>query len=493
MGEISQPFAAPPPAPLLAAVPQAPSQIPTVLFGIWLCGFALGAFCWPRAWLRIRAAVRTASPLQADQPIGRTSIRVMGSPALLEPCVFGIFRPVLLLPDGIRERLTPRQLETIFMHELCHVRRRDNLAAAVHMVVETLFWFYPPAYWIGKRLMDERETACDEEVLRVIGSPEVYANGILAVCRFCLQPSPVLAAGVTGSNLKKRIEGIMGYRAALKLGFSRKLLLALAAITAFAGPIAIGVVNATAIRAQSEPAVRPAFEVASVKLYKDDGVGPRNSHTSYSPQGVDFGGRSLGFIIGEAYNFTGGRIVGPGSLTKEAVWGSLAQGYDIVAKADHAVPKDQLRLMLQSLLAERFKLKVHWEAKTDPVYRLAVANGGPKLEESQETEGTFAMSCGPDEIVFRNAEMMRLSGFLSGQVDRIVVDQTGLKGLYNFSLKRPGDTLQDPRAKPEGRSPDSPSAGTFADALKHLGLQLIAGTAPVDYLVVDHIERPSEN
>jgi uncharacterized protein (TIGR03435 family) len=250
--------------------------------------------------------------------------------------------------------------------------------------------------------------------------------------------------------------------------------------------VLMGLLSSSALQAQP-----PAFEVASIKLYKDDG-GPRNSR-SYGPQGINFGGVTLAFIIGEAYNFPVGRIQGPGSLTKEALWGPLREAYDIVAKADHAVPKDQQVLMLRSLLADRFKLTLHRESKTGPVYRLAIAKGGPKLEESQESGGGFVFSGSPGDYVFRNAAMQRLSGFLSGQVDRIVVDETGLQGLYNFTLKRPEDVRQNPPVKSDGLSPDSPSAAAFADALKSLGLQLTAGRAPVDYLVIDHVEQPSEN
>jgi uncharacterized protein (TIGR03435 family) len=237
----------------------------------------------------------------------------------------------------------------------------------------------------------------------------------------------------------------------------------------------------------------PKFDVASVKLYVDDGVSPRNLHNSYGPQGIDFR-ETLAFIIADAYNTPLGRIQGPGSLTKEALWPPLRVGYDIVAKADHPVPKDQLRLMLQSLLADRFKLTLHWESKTGPIYRLAVAKGGPRLEESDATGG-FVLTNTPDGLVFRNSEMLRLAGFLSGRVDRAVVDQTGLKGLYNFVLKMPPSEGQDQAAvkKSEGLSPETPSASDFADALKQLGLQLIPDRAPVDYLVVDSVERPSEN
>ena len=95
----------------------------------------------------------------------------------LEPSgVFEFFRPVLLLPEGIAERLMREHLAAIVAHELCHVRSRDNLAAAVHMLVEAIFWFHPLVWWIGRRLVDERERACDEEVLRPGSEPEVYAE-----------------------------------------------------------------------------------------------------------------------------------------------------------------------------------------------------------------------------------------------------------------------------------------------------------------------------
>ena len=223
-------------------------------------------------------------------------------------------------------------------------------------------------------------------------------------------------------------------------------------------PVVIGVINAPSLRSQTRPANQPTFEVASVKLYKDDGVGDRRFSNSYGPQGVNFR-CALGFAIGEAYNFPVGRIAGP----------------------------------LQSLLSDRFQLTMHREARTSPVYRLVVAKDGPKLEESKGN-GDFGISESNNGFAFANAEMIRISGFLTGRVDRIVVDQTGLKGLYNFTLRRPAEFREDPaEVKSDGISVTSPSAGAFADALKDLGLQLIAGTAPVDYLVVDHVEPPSEN
>ena len=78
----------------------------------------------------------------------------------LEPGIFGIVQPVLVRPNGISEQLEDSHLDAILAHELLHVRRRDNLAAAVHMLVEAIFWFYPLVWWIGGRLLEERERAC---------------------------------------------------------------------------------------------------------------------------------------------------------------------------------------------------------------------------------------------------------------------------------------------------------------------------------------------
>ena len=89
----------------------------------------------------------------------------MSLPARIEPGVLGILKPILLLPKGITDRLPPAQLDAIIAHEMSHVRRRDNLTGAIHMLVEAIFWFHPMVWWIEARLIEERERACDEEVL----------------------------------------------------------------------------------------------------------------------------------------------------------------------------------------------------------------------------------------------------------------------------------------------------------------------------------------
>ncbi len=163
--------------------------------------------------------------------------------------------------------MRPAQLEAIFAHELSHVRRRDNLAAAIHMLVEAIFWFHPLVWWLGARLVDERERACDEEVLKSGREPQVYAEGILTVCRHYLESPLICAAGVTGSNLKRRIEAIMARRIGRELTLSVKLLLAGAGALALAVPVTIGLLHAPPLRAQTPTATEapPTFEVASIK------------------------------------------------------------------------------------------------------------------------------------------------------------------------------------------------------------------------------------
>jgi beta-lactamase regulating signal transducer with metallopeptidase domain len=113
------------------------------------------------AWMAARAATLCASkPL--DIPV---AVEVRSAAGLLEPGVVGLLCPVMLLPEGIVERLSPAQFGAVWAHKLCHVRRRDNLFAAMHMVVEGMFWFHPLVWWVGARMVEERERACDEAVL----------------------------------------------------------------------------------------------------------------------------------------------------------------------------------------------------------------------------------------------------------------------------------------------------------------------------------------
>ena len=112
------------------------------------------------------------------------------------------------------------------------------------MLIEALFWFYPLVWWIGARLIAERERACDEAVVAAGHSPRIYAEGILKVCRFYLKSSLACAAGVSGSNLKARIERIMTASTGSRLSLQKTVLIAAAAIAAVAAPLGAGLIDA---------------------------------------------------------------------------------------------------------------------------------------------------------------------------------------------------------------------------------------------------------
>jgi bla regulator protein BlaR1 len=225
---------------------------------IWFCGFALVLTRWFADWRRARTAVRCAVPLsgvyeletlrRVERMLGARPITMLQSRSCLEPGVFGTVSPVLVWPAGISERLSGTQLEAVLAHEIRHVLRRDNLTAAIHMLVEAVFWFHPLAWWLGARLVEERERACDEDVVESGSDRQAYAESILKVCEFCLASPLECMSGVAGGDLKKRMVYIMTERRSEKLDFARKLLLGAAGVAAVAAPVAYGLVNALPAR-----------------------------------------------------------------------------------------------------------------------------------------------------------------------------------------------------------------------------------------------------
>jgi TonB family protein len=200
-----------------------------ILLSVWAAGFAVVAAVWLRRLLALRAVVRAARAESATLLAGRTTIAILRSEAAVEPGIVGLVRPVLVLPAGLEDRLSPAQLESVLAHEACHITRRDNWTAAAHMLVEAVFWFHPLSWWIGRRLVDERECACDEMVIAAGHDAETYAEGILRVCEV-FTPSPLrCAAGISGIELKRRIVRIMQFDGNDDLGAGKQLLLGAAA------------------------------------------------------------------------------------------------------------------------------------------------------------------------------------------------------------------------------------------------------------------------
>jgi flagellar basal body-associated protein FliL len=171
----------------------------------------------------------------------------MSGPSVFEPGVVGVFNPIILLPERITEHLTSQELRAITAHELAHVRRHDNLTATVHMFVQAMFWFHPMIWWIGSRLLAERELACDEAVVKSCDNPETYAEGVLKVCKSYIESPLICAAGVSASNLSARIERIMTKQMAQGLSISKRLLIAAFTIAFIVSPFVAGWASAQAV------------------------------------------------------------------------------------------------------------------------------------------------------------------------------------------------------------------------------------------------------
>ena len=220
-----------------------------LLLALWAIGFVAIAARWLLRWSRLQRVLREA----VDCPI-IAPVKVKIAPSMLEPGLVGILRPVILLPQGITERLSQEEMNAVLAHEICHLRRRDNLLAATHMLVEALFWFHPLVWWVGARLNEEREHACDESVLAAGQTPQIYAESILKVCQFYLASPLDCAAGISGADLKRRMETIMESKFSLRLNAAKKILLAGAAAIAIAAPIAAGLLTAPLALAQTSAA-----------------------------------------------------------------------------------------------------------------------------------------------------------------------------------------------------------------------------------------------
>jgi bla regulator protein BlaR1 len=498
---------------------------PAVLVGVWLCGCFVVLSIWFVRWRRMARIAADALPLDSGREVEslrraeknaglRSRIPVLRSSRAIEPGVFGIVRPVLLWPAGISVHLDDAQVESIVAHEVEHVRRRDNLTAAIHMLVEAVFWFHPAVRWVGSRLMDEREQACDEKVLELRAGPEAYAESILKVCAFCLEPSAPCVAGVSGSDLKARVLRIMMHRSGVGLSAMRKFALATAGLLAIAVPVGFGMLHAMQAPTQvvhpaNSPA--PAFDVVSIKPNDDAGNQRIVRRIGMSSAGFTARRATLKDIIGMAYDLRGDDqlIGGPNWMGSEY--------FDIEAKENEADVKaaeklsmdqrrNQLSQMLQSMLADRFALKASIETRELPVWALVVAKGGVKMKPVQVDPFPAPGSPPPPGAhlpMLRTSDghSWTASAFPIGEFthwlshfeelgNRAVVDETGLTGNYDFTLS---EVSMGSQFKESHDAPQEPAVSIFTALPEQLGLKLEPRKAPVEVVVIEHAERPSPN
>ena len=535
---VAQPIArtALPPATRVPALLERGSQMvplmPALLASVWLLGTIALIVRWAIQRQRVAGVAKRATVMTDGREFeilrrlerergGRRSVALLAADGSMEPGVFGLLSPRLLWPGGISRHLDDAQIEAIIAHELSHVGRFDNLSAAVHMGIQAAFWFHPMLWWIGARLVDERERACDEDVLRQGSMPEVYAESILRTCRYAIESPLACVAGVTGADLKRRIETIMSGRPVHAVGRAKQTVLAGALAAAVLMPLTLGIISAPRLHAQTDGlrVGEQKFEVASVKPNR---AGEQNGSLRRQPGGrMTATNMPLRQLITFAYQLSPLTLVGGPSWIDES-------RFDIVARMEGDPPPvpvgggpDPMMLAMRTLLAERFKLELHSETRQLDVYALVMArsNGSPgsALKPSTQDcspEAIRAMlaraaaagapppplsgglpQCGarmmPGQFTMGGMPLSVVTGPLGGMVGRIVVDRTGLTGNWDAELKFAADSGRGrpPGANPPPADPDAPSI--FTAVQEQWGLKLESTKAPVAVLSIDKIEAPS--
>ena len=489
----------------------------TVLPALWLAGaiwclmpVALGL--WQirrvrRRGLPWREAQTMANDLARHARFGRP-IDVVVHEALAGPMTCGVVRPAIVFPLDAR---TWREADVrrALIHELEHVRRHDWITLCLARAICAVYWFHPLVWIANRQLCVNAERACDDAVLRdsqALG----YADQLVSLAERSLAQTrrPLLAMASRG-DLSTRVHAVLNTRQQRgPAGVWARIAVAIAAAASVA---LLAPLRTVASALGQTPAARPRFDVASVKRIFSDGI--MNVRPLPGRLTAD---ATVQILTQYAYGVQAFQVVGgPSWLTTER--------YDIDARAGAAVNRDQLFLMLQSLLEERFHLKTHREMKEMPVFTLVADKGGLKLPAPKEGAcvdsaadagvewaggrmaapgelqpakarcGAASIVLGPDGAQIRgNISMAELVRTLSMLLGRSVRDQTGFTAVFSGQLSFvPDETTPAMPPPPPG---SGISGMSIVEALQQqFGLRLEPMKGPVEVIVVDGAERPSPN
>jgi uncharacterized protein (TIGR03435 family) len=525
-----------------------------VAVALWAAGAALSLLWVANGIIATGRLRRRATPsaaawqeeagaIAAAMGVGRVTF--VESAATPSPFTFGITSPVVVMPIAVATWTSERR-RAVLLHELAHVKRRDCLAQLLARIACALYWFHPCIWFAARRLRIERERACDDVVLTSGMRGSVYGHHLLDIARSAVSPVSAFAAGGVAmahrGRLEERLVSILDPHAVRTSPLSARLI-----VTLF-GLLALG---ATSLRVHAQaPPPSPAipgvtFEVASIR---------RNKVVEDQRRSID---PNIPQVPGRAQTLPGGTLQGRGMTVRELIrdaygYRNRAQGdvvggpgwintevYDVQAKADRPFPPStsqglppEAEAALRALLAERLNLKVRIESQLRPVYELVVqrADGrlGPNLKPStaqcrpffqreaiagnlttgaQVAEGVrrgqspLEAATAIDPALLRpcplsivpgmiRAENMTMADWvkvlaLTPQLNRTVVDRTGLTGGYDIQLGG------GPAAREAVADNLLPAVQPALE--RDLGLTLRDGQAPVDVLIIESVDHPSEN
>jgi uncharacterized protein (TIGR03435 family) len=384
---------------------------------------------------------------------------------------------------------------------LAHIRRHDYLVNVVQSIAEALLFYHPAVWWLSGQIRSEREKCCDDAAVAVSGDVLTYARALMELesCRPA-HLNAVLAAN--GGSLADRIARLLDQsRLPVRSGLGPGL-----AASAF-----VLVIASYGLFAQQE--ARPTFQVASIKLMTEPSS--RIITRPLPGGGLKTEKAPVKLLIIQAYRVQGFQVIGGPSWID-------SDGYNIEAKPESPTDEKGTWLMLQALLADRFALKVHRETRELPVYELTAAKNGIKVSPPKEgscvtedvvvarapTPGASLVGqCGFPLIGFSGTliagkiTMADLAKGLASIMGRPVLDHTGFTGEFDVHLQFAPDPATAGLVVPpimggSGLAPvssDSDRPSIFAALQEQLGLRLASTKGPVEVLVIDHVQRPSEN
>ncbi len=457
-----------------------------------------------RSYFYLRSVKRraTVSPIPLPEIPRRADLLISSS--IVSPMAVGFVRPAIVLPESLLEELSEPEREHVLLHEAAHLAKYDDWSNLAMRILAGALALHPVAIWILWQIEREREMACDDWVVARTGAARPYAASLAHLFELRrARRDEILASGIFGgsSQLGARIEML------LRRGrtFSPRASVAgIVASTLVLGGLMLAGSFVPRWIAFAQRRAPLSFEVASVKPNDSGGL---NFSIRILP-----GGRLRGFnaplrsLITAAYQIPDSKLSGGPGWVDSARFDIEAKGQLDPAKST----EDQISQMLQKLLADRFQLKLHKETKELPVYVLLIAQNGLKLE-SPRGIGCFdpyagvppptprpgeppARPCGgfnilPGQFLGAKVPMWRLAMNLSRILGRNVVNQTGLEGPYDITLRwSPNETQET-----EPPSADNAGPSIFTAIQEQLGLQLKSTKGPVEYFVIDHAEKPDAN
>ena len=420
--------------------------------------------------------------------------------SLSTPVTCGIFLPVILLPCDA-QNWHGEDLNRAIIHELEHVRRADWVSQCLARAVCAAYWFHPLVWIAWRRLSLEAERSCDDAVL---GRSEAtaYADQLVGLAKrlSVAQRAPLLAM-VNNTDLATRVAAVLDSRQ--RRGRAGTVSLALACAAAV---VLVLVISPLTVVAAPQAQSHPSFEVASVKqLGNRQGDGPDLSFVGTSGNPFKISGNrisvngTLHAFIAAAYSLKDYQVsVGVPSWADSLMFNITALG-----PGPAETTQDQARVMLESLLADRFQVKFHRESKVLPVYYLVQSKSSKNFTPAGADE-TFSWNVTqePGGVMRSKATKESIGDFVQlvgASADRPVINKTGITGFIDYDLRYELPRATGPSAGEGGGggkhapNPDDLNRALIAAIQDQLGLKLQSTKDMVDILVIDSAERPSEN